>query len=226
MKEKPILMSGPMVRAILDGRKTQTRRIVKLPDTASPHASFHHLDLLDAAVFSDGSCVRYPYARRLWVKETWGFRGTCWNNQKPDVEEIFIEYAADFCKNAIVKPHKFWESPECKLPKQREQKKAEDRYDYNSYLTRYWRQWRPSIYMQRWMSRITLEVTAVRVERLQDISESDVIAEGVLPCTHTAAGEAGKFWPTYRSLWESINGPGSWDANPWVWAITFKRILP
>lgn len=88
--------------------------------------------------------------------------------------------------------------------------------------------WRPSIHMPRWASRITLEITEVRVQRLQDISEEDARAEGIrFHETSRVYGE-GLCYPTARdafaALWDKINGPGSWDANPWLWAITFKRI--
>lgn len=87
--------------------------------------------------------------------------------------------------------------------------------------------WRPSIHMPRWASRITLEVVSVRVERLQDISEADAIAEGtqepsLVPITGARLSERA----VYAALWESINGPGSWDANPWVWVVEFKRVTP
>lgn len=105
--------------------------------------------------------------------------------------------------------------------------------------------WRPSIHMPRWASRITLEIAGVRVERLQDISEADAIAEGIergvgfpgwyrypLPGDSEGLAESGRLGkvPTafpklaYRALWESINGPGSWDANPWVWVVEFKTV--
>jgi hypothetical protein len=95
--------------------------------------------------------------------------------------------------------------------------------------------WKPSIHMPRWASRITLEITDVRVERLQDISEADAIAEGVV--RDFLEGDKATLWRnyatsgtticpvfSYQTLWESINGPGSWDANPWVWTINFKRL--
>ena len=177
-KERPILFSGPMVRAILEGRKTQTRRVVKLPKDASPYAELHHIDLLGNAVFTDGSVVR-AFAQagtRLWVRETWSGTG------------MDVVYKSD---------------------------------DLSS-----WRQlspWRPSIHMPRWASRITLEVTGVRVERLQDISEEDAKAEGSKIMNHDDIG-----WHSYQrgfqTLWESINGPGSWDADPWVWVVEFKHI--
>ncbi len=88
--------------------------------------------------------------------------------------------------------------------------------------------WRPSIHMPRWASRITLEITDIRVERLQEISYADAMAEGV-PFTELPPGQ-GRPDPLHRAkfadLWESINGPGSWEANPWVWVIEFKRVTP
>ncbi len=99
--------------------------------------------------------------------------------------------------------------------------------------------WKPSIHMPRWASRITLEVTGVRVERLQDISEEDAIAEGVECWEERGYDDAQDFYrnyhtggdlftakASYRTLWESINGPGSWERNDWVWVIEFKRIEP
>jgi hypothetical protein len=85
--------------------------------------------------------------------------------------------------------------------------------------------WKPSIFMPRWASRILLEVTAVRVERLQDISEADAIAEGA-PWAACGAPQEGSHKAGFAQLWESINGPNSWDANPWVWVIEFKRVTP
>lgn len=94
--------------------------------------------------------------------------------------------------------------------------------------------WKPSIHMPRAASRITLEITGVRVERLQSISESDCIAEGIESEPGTAhwknyeTGPGWRYWESpkqsYRTLWESINGPGSWDTNPWAWCIEFKKV--
>ncbi|CDN87367.1 hypothetical protein BN948_01789 [Hydrogenophaga intermedia] len=85
--------------------------------------------------------------------------------------------------------------------------------------------YRPGMFMPRWASRILLEVTDVRVERLQDISEADAVAEGVEPvATHNRPGAIATHCGAYELLWEQINGPGSWDANPWVWVVSFKRL--
>lgn len=184
MKERPILFSGQMVNAILEGRKTQTRRIVKpQPSPADILAG----DIIYCGPM--GVIQRCPYARevnnRLWVRET--FYECVDNNDK-------IHYAAN------------GEPP------------TTERRHYKK---------RPSIFMPRLASRITLEITGVRVERLQDISEEDAIKEGVTiendPAYIAAFGkDTAKL--TYQILWESINGHGSWEKNPFVWVIEFKRI--
>lgn len=220
MKESPILMSAPMVRAILAGTKTQTRRVVK------PHASDDCFVVVnegkgwwpfrsddgESSVYTDRNgnwmeeAISCPYGQpgdRLWVRETWqaidGNERSRRIMTQPNPARGWIEYAATV--------------PEGYEPPPR---------------------WRPSIHMPRWASRITLEVTGVHVERLQDISEADAIAEG---CT---VNHNGYFWggphavsglkqmatatSAYRDLWEHINGAGSWDANPWVWVVEFRRL--
>ncbi|MFA5943227.1 MAG: hypothetical protein WC876_02035 [Candidatus Thermoplasmatota archaeon] len=195
MKERPILFSAPMVRAILEGRKTQTRRIVKPQPPPEVGAVF-----LDEC--SEGlCCVGYrgpgqtewvsggwqptcPYgedgrsadgepATRLWVRETWA-----------EIGPGIIYRASDEDHN----PGQLW---------------------------------RPSIFMRRAASRIDLEVTGIRVERLQAISEADAKAEGVdsmpaLPARHA-----------FANLWNAINGKrASWDSNPWVWVVEFRGARP
>lgn len=179
--DRPILFSGAMVRALLAGTKTQTRRVVK-PDGK------YRLDLVAPA---DGGPSRCPYGApgdRLWVRETWNtFEG--WAG---------YFYAAD--------DHSFGIG-------------ADDDPDH---IAEHAVRWRPSIHMPRAVSRITLEITAVRVERLQDISEADAWAEGIPgDLLHRAQGWAPR---AYQFLWEQINGPGSWDANPWVWVVEFRRV--
>ena len=234
LKERPILFSTPMVRAILDGRKTQTRRIIK-PQPYVLNSTSAELNQL----FKDGLMHRAcPYGKigdLLWVRETWadlteGY-GTPWErfNLKPP----FIWYKADGDQPDIGNGASQLES------------------------------WKPSIFMPRWASRITLRITNVRVERLQDISEMDAIAEGVAPlfteeeiarrpelnsCKgayrnylwhgligKTITGKQSDAWEcqysgydnaknSFSSLWESINGSGSWEATPWVWVVEFERV--
>ena len=207
MKERPILFSAPMVRAILAGSKTQTRRALAPDLFMSSGGAVVRMASAGPATtgIREAHC---PYWRepgdRLWVRETWReWSDAAWH------------YAAD----GLV------------LPKQRDRELAEflaqrAPFTWESYT------WRPSIHMPRWASRITLEVTGVRVERLQDISEADAIAEGItyseaLQGWHT---EEGRHFhcaappKSYAGLWESINGPGSWDANPWCWVIEFRRV--
>ena len=214
MKERPILMSAPMVRAILAGIKTQTRRVVKPQPPADTFqvTPYHHPDnhprffawkdgFGGAEMHPAWEPIPCPYGQpgdRLWVRETFGhFERN--DNFTPGCE---VFYRADGgCLE--IEP------------------------------------WRPSIHMPRWASRITLEITGVRVERLQDISEADAMAEGIeraedffgRPCWRAYDEPEGSdvVFPddpigSYASLWMSINGPGSWDANPWVWVLEFRRI--
>lgn len=193
MKERPILFSGEMVRAILDGRKTQTRRVIT-----------------DQSVISlrpDGSlgkvqprCKHGQPGDRLWVRETWAMEGT------DETSTLPLQYKAD-------------RSDWLKCSK-----------------------WRPSIHMPRWASRITLEIESVRLERVQEITEEDAIAEGSFlgRCKCLAMQEkprspiealfkqtsCHKHGKEFRALWDSINQPRGfgWYVNPWVWVITFKRV--
>ncbi len=225
MKERPILFYGPMVRAILDGRKTQTRRIVKpqpvktsgthrgypLPLMANDWA-WPHPGTSGATTISNrpngplGWEIHCPYGQpgdRLWVREEFNIGRALTNCEGvADDEELWIG----------------------RMPKDDPRKQA---------FMSAWQicyaadgcdgKMRPSIHMPRWASRILLEITSVRVERLQAISEADAVAEGV-----TAGGSSMgiQFTATqhFVALWDSINGPGSWDANPWVWVVEFRRI--
>ena len=195
MTTRPILFSAPMVRAILDGTKTQTRRIVKPKHLRTSNLVHDVLHLLGPELLSEAA--RYcPYGRpgdQLWVRETF-----C-ELMDSDTHETNLYYAATD------------ETP-----------RLTDGDGFTSY-TKAGREaspWKPSIYMPRAASRITLEVTGIRVERLQDITSGDAVSEGVLFTASTNPRKA------YEELWESINGPGSWDANPFVWVIEFNRIKP
>lgn len=183
MKEHPILFSGPMVRAILDGRKTQTRRVVN-PQPKVVHDFYPDGTLETERLFRNGGRIRCPYGvlgDRLWVRET------CYLTAGGDDGEPMcvppVSYAADG-------------------PVSRE------RYPFV----------RASIHMPRWASRITLEVVDLAVQPLQTISKQDAIAEGVSEWEQDPKG-------AFRALWDSINAKRApWGSNPWVWAVTFRRI--
>ena len=191
-----MLFSAPMVRAILDGRKTVTRRIVKARD----------LEWMDVhqGLREPDNAERCPYGQpggdRLYVRETWAA------------------------------PHAYDHLPPRLIPQ-------DARIHYAATEDRGGLLWRPSIHMPRWASRILLEITEVRVERLQEISEADAKAEGADCLTWSGIeGTAADLidWPLkevahphrngFAVLWESINGPESWNANPFVWVVTFRRI--
>ncbi|KSK89380.1 hypothetical protein [Pseudomonas aeruginosa] len=223
MKESPILFTGPMVRAILEGRKTVTRRVVKpqpdfLGSMVDPYTPFK---TLDAGLHARITCPYGEPGDRLWVRETWTDVNMCGApalayRADEDIRDLMEEPGFLDDRGAFnyddprVKPYPFacWYA---ELDQAR---------------------WRPSIHMPRWASRILLEITSVRVERLQDISEKQALAEGVElegegVCWAGAAGTASDSpVESFRLLWELINGAGSWNANPWVWGVEFKRVTP
>ncbi len=201
MKERPILMSAPMVRAILSGVKTQTRRIVKPQPEVSEQGNLcgpwlsRPLGGLLLPKVQD-IAMHCPYGRagdRLLVRETWA-----------------APHAYDHLPPRLIQ--------------------ADARIHYAATEDRGGLRWRPSIHMPRWASRILLEVTGVRVERLLDISEADAMSEGIVATQDGFGLPDGAFYHaadprmSYASLFESINGPGSWEANPWVFVISFRRI--
>lgn len=219
MTERPILFSGAMVRAILDGRKTQTRRVVKpqplvgdggcwFPDPPQkPTSRARHY--ANEAHMRRGLPLDFQFygapGDRLWVKETWQPRASAravgWE----------VTYAADgsvFFHDVDRVPGS-WKFPKAAAIG-----------------------WVTPLFMPRWASRLTLEVTGVRVERLNDISEEDAMAEGIKQLSSGSYGVGGEASlsmsapDAFRSLWESINGDGSWKANPWVWVVEFKRVTP
>jgi hypothetical protein len=192
VKESPILFSGSMVRAILAGTKTQTRRIVNpqpIADAMWSGGFYLQSKAVNTALktFNDargaplqGDPTPCPYGApgdRLWVRESWQSHIGTYG------ESLVYAYRATDDERA---------GP-----------------------------WRPSIHMPRAAARITLEVTDVRVERLQAISEADAVAEGIDPVLYRKSAQAG-----YRDLWEAINGRGTWGNNPWVWVVEFKRVTP
>lgn len=214
MKEHPILFSAPMVRAILEGRKTQTRRIVK------------------PQPWGDGEYRTAPQgcAKVRWVEEAqeWWFTPA----DVEDYDPSPYSYMAKTCPYGVVGDHLWvretWAHFNLWVPGPSGFGKICYRADGDlrgaSGPQGKPDRWRPSIHMPRWACRITLEVTDVRVERLQDISEEDARAEGVmLKGTSRYDGEARD---AFEALWCSINGAESWDANPWCWCISFKVISP
>ncbi|UUN99189.1 hypothetical protein I9054_006990 [Acinetobacter bereziniae] len=205
MKERPILFSALMVNAILEGRKIQTRRMLKVqppltdknimplytmePEPKVTEVTMH--EVMDNGMPFPSSLSRHncPYGKigdHLWVRET------------------FRLYDSDECPHA--------DFP-CGCPRNGTPlfKASHDCGDGEK--------WTPSIHMPRWASRILLEITNIRVERLQDISESDCLKEGVgSPILRDCKK------PKFMQLWESINGADSWAANPWVWVVEFKVV--
>ena len=219
MAERPILFNTAMVRAIVAGTKTQTRRVVKPPRSRPAFVLLDHgngwwpyqSDDGESELCDDGMEHPYtcPYGKpgdRLWVREA------------------FMHEPADYCWEASV-------SIPCRP--------ASTVYRADFHESQPGEGWTPSIHMPRSLSRILLEVTAVRVEQLQEISEADAKAEGaecLFSPTCSAADrelldiplmeDASPFRNGYALLWESINGAGSWKANPWVWVVEFKRVTP
>lgn len=249
-KERPILFSAPMVRAILDGRKTQTRRVVAMSNSTVlgdpvylkewPRLDFSRATATDVSIYStpespdmhlsvpvlsesgavmspDEECryrvrPRYEVGDHLWVREThwrfgkWVRNGTSAGGRQKWRFRVDRLHADKAC---FEPPHK---KPLRTNPG--------------------WHK-RPSIFMPRWASRITLEIVSVRVERVQDIGKDgryakDVLAEGITDVQI----EHWRKWlhqddapaHTYGILWNAINGKGSWASNPWIWVISFKRV--
>lgn len=223
MKARPILFSAPMVRALLAGTKTQTRRVLRDQNPIDLGASRHgaHLSrqpvfdrVANAAVGHRHAPVICPYGQpsdRLWVRETHAI------NPHPSELGLTRDSIPGTWDSAVAAASRVIYAA-----------------DPGAHLEADGRQWRPSIHMPRWASRIMLEITGVRVERLQDISEADAIAEGIAPAydgwrdyrTSQAVNYpcADSAIHSYQTLWEQISGSGSWEANPWVWAVEFKRV--
>lgn len=243
MKEKPILFSAPMVRAILDGSKTQTRRgfndrtKLAFECAAKIGEVSHFLDQPELGTNDIGYVLGFcPYGQpgdRLWVREAFsvtGFYPSQDNSTEAGSDEecaaCRVRYHADGSESYIDElscNNDFGVDEEHQALRASKKKSV------------------PSIHMARWASRITLEITNIRVERLNDISEEDAKAEGLKYHSlynewggveaHPASRPNCPKWRWYEKpseafkyLWESINGPESWSANPWVWVVEFKRI--
>ncbi|WP_375144465.1 hypothetical protein [Escherichia coli] len=215
MKERGMIFNGEMVRAILDGRKTQTRRIMKVQPSDAFHPTHNGYDLdLNAHCYTPGVVDKNGYLQpakkevfgvadenegytcpfgavgdRIWVRETWAEAGA----GAPDLKL----YRADYPEH---------------VPTHYENVPPADEI-----------RWTPSIHMPRWASRLMLEITGVRVERLRDLSEDDAKSEGITP----PSGGVLPGWEyriNFRDLWMSIYGADNWETNPWVWVIEFKVV--
>lgn len=241
VKEWPILFKGEMVRAILDGRKTVTRRIIKLPPAPNHLGNWepsesggigctdsHRNPVPEFPVIwhtRTGQSIACPFGfvgERLWVREGW--RPVHINGAVIGRGGDFytIQYREGF---GVIDYRKDWK--EFYGPLFDRQKK----WDKNG-TGDLWTKWKPSIHMRREYSRINLEVVSVGVERLQDITDADCELEGIdiensdyTPNPNDESVEAGSIYHfEFQKLWNSINGPDSWDLNPWVWRVEFKKL--
>ncbi len=252
MSERPILFSAPMVRAILDGRKTQTRRPARI-DAATAGAldsrsgwswTFGADGFGGAHQLVDGGTFSVPVPRsmlgaagdRLWVRESWRYHD--WTGDGLP----WVQYAADDARRLCERIPAEWGDRV-----EGEWATLSDPLNIAIDGAARDRRWRPSIHMPRWASRLTLDVTAVRVERLRSITASDAVDEGataLLETGHPLRSQVYERFGTwtgddaqdvdgpfagavaaFATLWDSINGNrASWASNPWVWVIEFKRV--
>ena len=190
-----------MVRAILDGQKTQTRRVMKpQPEGRYPENVTWWKDKRWTDIEVEQQCPYGQPGDRMWVKET------CWIDRVP-VQLFDPPYRRCFFDDGEVKHQRGGRISRCPHPVNPDFMKMAGLQKRT-----------PSIHMPRWASRITLEIVAVRFEMLCDITDDDALAEGARNSCDRGVLDA------YRDIWETINGPGSWDLHPWVWAVTFKRI--
>lgn len=220
IKERPILFSAPMVRAILEGRKTVTRREVKKRAALDCLAAGFEPSFLALP----GNADLCPYGQpgdQLWVRETFALFGNedgCCIDWQDNLVKGDERGAARIYR-ASCPPGDYGLN---QIPAKAEWKPDTEAMEYDG-------AWRPSIHMPRWASRILLEITGVRVERLQDINRADIRAEGLQCPQELASDDVSpnyKDWypAAWRELWESTGG--DWDANPWVWVVEFKRVTP
>jgi hypothetical protein len=249
IKERPILFSGPMVRALLAGNKTQHRAEVKLPNgriskkpQAMPGYIGHWVNSVGSELWAgfgsgedrpDGvqntvntmrtgwfACPYGAVGDRLWVQESFGY-----NLAAAETKDMLV-YRADHDGTRIV----------TSMPNER--KRTSGSIEYIEEVNR----WHPAARMTREASRLLLEIASVRVERLQSINRLDAVQEGIQRheglsyklygkhshqnCLKKGLAIAGTAQQSYQTLWNSINGPDSWETNPWVWVVTFKVIEP
>jgi hypothetical protein len=226
MKEHPILFRTEMVQAIMDGRKSQTRRVIKnqrnywLEVAPHPNGGWWAADapLSQLPVVDKGfPCPYGQVGDHLWVRETFKYIDFCLLDVDKIPYRTKIEYKADGIQEwvkgtthtQILIPDKWrpsifmprWASTQILIPDK----------------------WRPSIFMPRWASRITLEITGIRVQRVREISGGEIIAEGILAGMYYLSDLEKE--AVFKQLWDSINGKKyPWSSNPWVWVIEFKKL--
>lgn len=231
MKERPILMSAPMAVATIKDLKWQTRRIAKFPSWVDrveqetdlyycgegihpsgpcEHAKCSHIGGHNGEGCASTFTLKCPYGKigdRLWVRENYRFEKffEIWGI---DDWAATVRYPADDATRKIY---------QCDAPEN-------VGFWPGAAIRKYEGKLRPGIFMYRWISRITLEITDVRVQRLQDISDDDCFAEGIQQVVNDGQKDDGSARGAYKALWESINGSGSWSLNQFVWAISFRRI--
>lgn len=208
MKERPIIFSSEMVRAILTGRKRQTRRVINPQPEYWPGFDFVDGDIYVQDMFGDSSpLINYGNFRKggtLWVRETWALRTPSYPNHHAKV---------------------FYKDSQNKTVYHQDTIEPTQKYGYD--LSEKDR-WRPSIHMPRWASRITLKIVKIKVERLQDISEKDAKAEGVEPIPRKEHNprelRLDIFRREFKFLWNSLHEKQHrWHDNPWVWVIEFEK---
>lgn len=240
MKERGMIFNGEMTRAILDGRKTQTRRIVKGTDGAVKFCKewdingeeiFVVLGEKDHTgmnpVLGATSCPFGGVGDRIYVRETWAILG--------NEDGCCIDWEGNLCKADERSAARIYRASCEQRPGDYGLWSIPDDADWKPHTKdhQYEGAWRPSIHMPRWASRILLEITDVRVERLNAISEEDARAEGIIdggclncgepePCG--CANPEPDATDAFAYLWQSIYGQENWNANPWVWVIEFKRV--
>lgn len=226
MRERPIIFNAEMVRAVLDGRKTQTRRIIqerhlysggRTPGNWPVHMPEGE-EGEKARLWAESNSPFGAVGDRLWVKETWSVVSHAFDN-----DGLMIDYVPDRPAKAVHEK-----------PFGRGYYSGHAIYAADGGFT--WGDddgcvdgrscWKPSIHMPRWASRITLEITGIRVERLNSMTERDAIAEGCIGGHNSIPGYHYSATPHehFHHVWQSIYGADSWQANPWVWVVEFNRI--
>jgi hypothetical protein len=230
MSGRGVIFTDESVRAILDGRKTQTRRVVDMG----------HVEFIGGrGQENDPSCWGYGFGDGKWAVLARGlderFKNGCWSIPCP-----YGEIGAQLW---VKETWRTWERPvdavdgirfraDDAFVRIENTMAAAERWVVAHDNNKHRDAWRPSIFLPRWASRITLRVTEVRVQRVQEISEPDAKAEGVIPYTTNTLrmvdpnAQGPQYRPAYEDLWSEINGAKApWSSNRWVWAVTFERVV-